>query len=54
MATCPDGSTPLIIENDGVFYPACSSTGIFYVPQLLPAVLGELLFPSEWSIIPPG
>lgn len=52
MPTCPDGSEPLIYELDGVTYPSCLSTGIFYAPPLTGAALADVLWPEEWSIVP--
>nr|CRY96656.1 hypothetical protein [uncultured prokaryote] len=51
---CPDGSEPGIIEKDGVEYPACLSTGIFYAPPFLPPALLELAWPEDWGVLPPG
>jgi hypothetical protein len=33
---------------------ACMSYGVVYPEPVLPAVLAELLFPDDWSILPPG
>lgn len=51
---CPDGSQPLIIERDGQQFPSCLSTGIFYAPPFAAPALAELLWPDEWSLLPPG
>ena len=32
----------------------CPTDGVIYVPPVLGGVLAEVLFPSEWSLLPPG
>lgn len=53
-AGCSGAGTPLVIERDGLYYPSCAATGIVFAPPFDLLVLQELLFPDEWSIIPPG
>lgn len=43
-----------MIEKDGREYPACLSTGIVYAPPFSGLALTELLWPDEWSVLPPG
>lgn len=56
MAECEAFNEPLIHESaSGTTYRlACPSIGIVYAPPLTLAALTELLFPDNWSILPPG
>jgi hypothetical protein len=38
----------------GMVVGMCPSTGIVYLPPFDAAVLGEALWPDDWSIVPPG
>jgi hypothetical protein len=51
-SVCPAG-TEYIAEREGQAYPTCLSTGVFYAPPFTAGVLADLLWPSEWSIVPP-
>lgn len=55
------GGTPGLLDNDDPnapwgpgIYVACASIGVFYPAPVIPALLAELLFPSQWAVVPPG
>lgn len=56
MVECEGFDSPSIYESPGgtSYQLACPSVGIVYVPPLAQAALLELLFPDDWSILPPG
>lgn len=33
---------------------SCLDAAVVYMPATFPAVLAEILFPDDWSIVPPG
>lgn len=51
---CPDGSEPLITQKNGREYPSCLSTGVVYAPPFTIPALVDLVFPDDWSVLPPG
>jgi hypothetical protein len=53
-ATCSAFDGPLIAEEDGKFSAYCPSIGVVYAPPFTLGALAELLFPDDWSILPPG
>lgn len=61
LTGCPEGSIPQMIRDTngalgtpGLYYPSCQSTGIVYAPPFSGAALLELVFPDDWSLLPPG
>jgi hypothetical protein len=47
------GDLPPGFEAGGAYW-YCLSAGVVYPGPILPAVLGELLFPGDWLIPPVG
>lgn len=41
-----------LAQGDRIFM--CPTAQVVYPEPILPAVLAEMLFPGDWSILPPG
>lgn len=40
--------------QEGDVMGACPSIGVIYLPPFSGAALAEMLWPEDWSLLPPG